>query len=531
MAECHGEPRFPLYAVHVSTILEMDTMLSHETLQPRVWTPDLGPLLFVSHQWTSHASPDPTGKQLRVLQGTLNRLTEMFASYKCNISRDLPIPIQEEDFSRLWVWLDWWSIPQAASAGEQRSHAIDSIPAYASAASVMIVLCPSIMHADRGMDCDFASWQRRGWCRLERLAFELANYSITSPAAGFVVHDIGRYERMSWSHKNLAYGSESIFHGEFTVEDDRQRLQNVVCDAWEQAQLRLKGTGQRAAWRKLTAFKALFFDGADCSRSINEVKEEESINAFLTRYEFASVNEVGETGMYPLHYAAYEDNARMVRELVAAGAHVNCRDVDHAPFGAGATPLYYAAELLHDQAVEALIQHGADVHQTSLSAPPILMTIVGIQSHRPANMSKMRRTIEMVLEAGVDVDDLFVPPPAPSCWIQPIFDAISGMSLLCAAARFGCISTARIFLKNGADPLKKCGDGPCRGLTAIDLARQEGHAEILALLLTELQQKSNEIPPTIDSPSVPLHVDAANSRYLNCKGRHESTALSTAACV
>ena len=46
-------------------------------------------------------------------------------------------------------------------------HAVESIPAYIERVSLLLVLAPVCMHQDRQEACNFATWRRRGWCRLE----------------------------------------------------------------------------------------------------------------------------------------------------------------------------------------------------------------------------------------------------------------------------------------------------------------------------------------------------------------------------
>ena len=82
-----------------------------------------------------------------------------------------------------------------------------------------------------------------------------------------------------------------------------------------------------------------FFDGCDewkvkrppicCSKTADH---------FLHKYGYSSANEVGENGMRPLHYAAFEGSVAAVSALVAAGAEVDCRDVADFPRGGGCTP-------------------------------------------------------------------------------------------------------------------------------------------------------------------------------------------------
>ena len=45
--------------------------------------------------------------------------------------------------------------------------AVESIPCYVAAASLMVVLVPRSFHVDRKEICSYASWSYRGWCIAE----------------------------------------------------------------------------------------------------------------------------------------------------------------------------------------------------------------------------------------------------------------------------------------------------------------------------------------------------------------------------
>ena len=48
--------------------------------------------------------------------------------------------------------------------------AIHSIPAYIERTSHFFAVCPAVPHRDLdGVICDFGSWLKRGWCRLEQV--------------------------------------------------------------------------------------------------------------------------------------------------------------------------------------------------------------------------------------------------------------------------------------------------------------------------------------------------------------------------
>ena len=55
------------------------------------------------------------------------------------------------------------------------SHLSQSIPAYIERSALMIILVPTCEHVDRTAElCDYSSWRRRGWCRLELMGSQLS---------------------------------------------------------------------------------------------------------------------------------------------------------------------------------------------------------------------------------------------------------------------------------------------------------------------------------------------------------------------
>lgn len=79
------------------------------------------------------------------------------------------------------VWVDAFGVPQITSKynfteersddmtpAEKMSAAISSLPFYVSKSDAFFVLAPVVAHGDiDGLDCEFSTWQNRGWCRLE----------------------------------------------------------------------------------------------------------------------------------------------------------------------------------------------------------------------------------------------------------------------------------------------------------------------------------------------------------------------------
>jgi len=64
---------------------------------------------------------------------------------------------------------------QIACLVAQLKAAVDSIPSYIERSSMMWVVVPPVAHRSvQGAVCDFASWRKRGWCRMEFAACKLA---------------------------------------------------------------------------------------------------------------------------------------------------------------------------------------------------------------------------------------------------------------------------------------------------------------------------------------------------------------------
>ena len=78
------------------------------------------------------------------------------------LSRD---GLQAED---LFVWVDYTSIPQACRYTQKLS--ISSLPVYASHLRYFVIIAPPTMHTSTFKMCNYESYSRRGWCRLEQWA-------------------------------------------------------------------------------------------------------------------------------------------------------------------------------------------------------------------------------------------------------------------------------------------------------------------------------------------------------------------------
>lgn len=266
---------FPMMVMKMSTFMGLDRMTSYEDMMKDnlvfEWTPEMGRVFFLSHQWTSFSHPDPDGEQLAVAQGFLSKVGEgkiksLFATeeewlafhYK-ESNRFLKFDVVGEeqmasDVNEGYVWLDYASVPQAADpeSEEQRLRAIDSIPFYVDHALCFLAIVPKVEHKDlKGTYCTYKSWMERGWCRLETQVHELRLFEtkegemmpgiprIDLPRRPLIVHSptyATTYDMMDnfymlWQRKS------SIFTGEFAccrlghkrTNKEGESL-NVTCD-------------------------------------------------------------------------------------------------------------------------------------------------------------------------------------------------------------------------------------------------------------------------------------------------------------
>ena len=210
-------------AVRVDQIGNLASMDAFEDMQDYVqeWTQDKGPLLFITHQWTSYLGPDHTGAQMSLLQRALANVHSgnMIARASNEASESYLKLLNDAvcDPRGAWIWCDHWSIPQREPISKIR--AIYSIAAYLELAAAMICICPPTAHEQTGNMCNFDSWARRGWCRLERLGFHLNRYRTGVYPPLYVFNGVDGL--IPFAHGGSAMGSQflsshdSIFNGEF----------------------------------------------------------------------------------------------------------------------------------------------------------------------------------------------------------------------------------------------------------------------------------------------------------------------------
>jgi len=146
--------------------------------------------------------------------------------------------------------------------------------------------------------------------------------------------------------------------------------------------------------------------------------------------------------------AAKEGDLDAVKSLIEKGADINAKDSD------GRTPLMYASSYGYTEIVKLLIEKGAYVDAKDPKGWTSLMYAV---------FDGNTETVKLLIEKGADVN-------AKSdfgCWTSLIL-----------AARDGNTEIVKLLIGKGADLSLKTEDGK----TALDLAREKGHTDVIELL-------------------------------------------------
>jgi ankyrin repeat protein len=177
----------------------------------------------------------------------------------------------------------------------------------------------------------------------------------------------------------------------------------------------------------------------------------------LLAHEATDVNQAKTgDGSTPLFIASYNGHAAVVEALLAHEA----TDVNQATTNNGSTPLFIASQNGHAAVVEALLAHEAtDVNQarTDNGSSPLFH----------ASFNGHAAVVEALLRH-------------PAIKVDQVTD-VDGFTPLIVAAYIGQQRCVKLLLDAGADRTITM-TGSAAGATAVDAAKQQGHASIVALL-------------------------------------------------
>ena len=158
------------------------------------------------------------------------------------------------------------------------------------------------------------------------------------------------------------------------------------------------------------------------------------------------VNAADAYGMTLLHWAADKGHKDVVELLLAHGANVNAKELEH-----GISSLQYAAMNGHVGVMEVLLGHGADVSAKDNH---------GTTALEWAAMRGQKDAVNLLLSRGADVNT-------------------PGLSALHTAAGNGHKDVVELLLAHGANVNAK----DKRGRTPLDLAKANGQEDVIQILL------------------------------------------------
>jgi hypothetical protein len=195
-------------------------------------------VVFVSHQWTSTAEPDPNCIQYPVMVAAVRKLAQSLVdgefmgarflkhgdhSFKGKGDDDEAENKVRRVLANMLVWVDYVSIPQTPC--EMQNLAIRTLSSYCSNAAAFIVVAPIATHAQTGQHCNFTSYQTRMWTRAEQFC-HAAVHGIDSM---WIATSEGAIDKMG-SHKLLAMGDRwmteilHVYEGHATDDMDKVAL-------------------------------------------------------------------------------------------------------------------------------------------------------------------------------------------------------------------------------------------------------------------------------------------------------------------
>mmetsp|Transcript_35470 Transcript_35470/g.82136 ORF Transcript_35470/g.82136 Transcript_35470/m.82136 type:complete len:779 (-) Transcript_35470:104-2440(-) len=408
------EMKYPMWLVPVSSFVKLAKLEPHQVMRERgelvMWDPSMKTVFFLSHQWTSFEHPDHTLDQLRcfkrllvrMMKGEVANTVPDFAA-QSYLPKGIKVTTKEWQtmVSDAYIWMDYMSVPQIGTYLDAEvsdlMKAVESIPAYVEKASHFFAVTPTVTHADLpSVTCNYGSWLKRGWCRLEMISLLLSRFNdmpvivVTGPECQpFMISPTtimarppggGELTCCARNHKirNLDATTRKI-------PCDRAKIGPVV---WTLLKSKLEYVGRPDGdggslemyriWTSLMPHLMRNLPVPDEYRSYVPSTVEE----FLRLYRFETANdEEGkeESGLSPLFMAAFSGNVKVARVLVAehkANASVQARDQNTIlGLDVGCTPLHGCTAFAatgHEEMITLLLNSGADLNaQSKLGITPL----------------------------------------------------------------------------------------------------------------------------------------------------------------
>eukprot|EP00438_Fugacium_kawagutii_P031123 Skav201747 [mRNA] locus=scaffold1973:9099:10799:- [translate_table: standard] len=447
-----------MLTVPLDTFLQMTKLQKHEELIDSgalcQFEESMGRAMFVSHQWISPYHPDPKFHQLEVLQIALKRL--LAGSSRVSLPPVIELwngrlrcpPASDFQSEALYLWYDYFSCPQGTSvdAAWNRQLAIGCIPSYVARSFFFVILCPAVQHRD-GYMLSESTWAERGWCRLERMARELARDD------GIII------TVQTASHPTLAWNMNEVVQGPgkgvFSFEEDRAKVGQVIFRmVWNKLHNFL-GTGDFHGYRFLLNLHHLHFEGVPgldpivglvpgFETDIDPVDHPGQflIARFLHDNLFKQVTDRDSAGWSPLCFAVVKGDAALVQALLDNRANPNdCLHRKKKDLPKGTPVLSMATIYQNNEVMKILLAEKANVN-AHCRAPALCW----------AATTDNAAAVRILCEAKADVSIKGFPDASPfrvACGFGTVETMKEMMiNFPCVSLRF-CLHTALVFFGTG----------------------------------------------------------------------------------
>mmetsp|Transcript_10167 Transcript_10167/g.26619 ORF Transcript_10167/g.26619 Transcript_10167/m.26619 type:complete len:302 (-) Transcript_10167:1934-2839(-) len=297
--------------------------------------------------------------------------------------------------SDAYIWMDYMSVPQIGTyldAGvSDLMKAVESIPAYVEKASHFFAVTPTVTHANLpSVKCNYGSWLKRGWCRLEMIALLLSRFN------ELPVIVVSGAECQPYMISPTTIMSRPPGGGELTCCARNHEMRNpdgtmrkIPCDrdkigpvVWTLLKSKLEYIGGRVdgdsvqEYRMWIALMPHFMRGLPVPDEFSAFVPF-TVEAFLRLYRFKTAKDeegTKQSRVTPLFLACLSGNVEVARALITehkADVHANFRDDDPMTgFGAGCQPLagcMVCAPAGHEEILAVSLNSGADLNAQTKS--------------------------------------------------------------------------------------------------------------------------------------------------------------------
>eukprot|EP00930_Biecheleria_cincta_P072514 TRINITY_DN598_c0_g1_i1.p1 TRINITY_DN598_c0_g1~~TRINITY_DN598_c0_g1_i1.p1 ORF type:complete len:966 (-),score=195.91 TRINITY_DN598_c0_g1_i1:71-2926(-) len=443
LKQYHQSPLLIHYAVPIKTFMQLSRLKSFEELQEEGLLVELTtgmPITFVALPWSCKSLPDPSGKQLQMLQDALSNLYGGNATIAGGLRRPDSIYSMEElaNMAESYVWIGHCCLPNQAqdalecddAAALQSSHgAFSALVDVVDRSEYFLALAESIVE-DKEASLDF---RESGWFRLAFVgrALRLGDTRVLLVEGAHNLRTICSQDHLWTPTAHGTFGRKSDLVAASTVlEELIERKQEAYLAAgrvedyrlWRAMQnLLLKGTGAEGDDESSDESSDDSGEEEDLDKSSQAAKiasrrsslpqvPSKSVQArawdFLRIFGLVSAQQPDALNCTALHYAAICGSPKILKSLVSIGSGIEVRAegyaegadcTGHWPELKGMTPLHFAALLGQNPSnIDCLIKLGAQIDaRDARQRTPLMLCCYA------DNLEVARRLIDLQAEVSL----------------------------------------------------------------------------------------------------------------------------------